>query len=88
MSASLAARVSGFPARPHGLRISPRLGPELIQTKCEGTRVHGANASSEALLLVEGSNPTVLVKTKQTAFIVDAIIQHFSERLSYLKFRE
>jgi hypothetical protein len=62
MSARRAARVSGFPARPQGLRISPRLGPELIQTTSDGTRVQGENASS-AELIVEGSKPTALART-------------------------
>ena len=75
MSASRAALVSGFPARPHGLRISPRFGPELMQTKREGTLVHGENASSDELLMVEGSKPTELVKIKQTALNVEENMQ-------------
>lgn len=71
MSASRAALVSGFPARPHGLRISPRFGPELIQTKNAGILVQGEKASSAELLMVDGSKPTELVKIKQTALNVE-----------------
>mmetsp|Transcript_58943 Transcript_58943/g.123115 ORF Transcript_58943/g.123115 Transcript_58943/m.123115 type:complete len:116 (+) Transcript_58943:552-899(+) len=79
MSARRAARVSGFPARPQGLRISPRLGPELIQTTSDGTRVQGENASS-AELIVDGSKPTALARTTHINRIAEFNIRLYNTR--------